>query len=1457
MTRYDDDLDQSLPEPVLASRNYLSAFSWLLRRNEVPHIGRNLEIHYQWNWMEDMSIMLANFLRGGADIPALTGLIRRQLSLATRFPKLMDHLTDPCRVVVRAVLEASSILSNSESPRRQYIETCQATIASAFRFFTVFSAGLVPVIEKHVTILLPDAALPQISSLTGIFDHAILHESPKVVESIEAFRLKHPQFPAVYIHTVLSMEWKFEMLKKLITSGQMQLRVAGVTTMCTDLLNMFTKHKRDEPAGNALLQHFARFVLDNELVDYIVGPGSHPEIISESANIVGFLIAIKFYSSKQTDTIWHTVMTSQDPRVVEATLRMLSQILNLYDREGLLYLCRKVEELPIEAFTGPMREYCERLLNSFIQKAISEKIQYLESPPYELCVRLIRESSVSSSQTPLGFLDVQQFASAKLHDLLLHGPEAEVRNSIYVSCIKDIAERKPTAPGSICALLALLRQNMATDLRILTVEHGLTRLIIEELESTSANERGISADLTINTPARQARRDLLLSIIIYEPSSIGKDLGRRLWEVLVGREARSSTNREVAWQILNSAAKKGSSKNTFISTCFTSYLLALEPQYYTIGALDFAREAVVAWLSDNDGDLLDEKEHEASCSVEQLWRMILTAPKNSIEGPAINMLVELYVESHFILSMSRTRAHTVHLALVSRCLAQLSAAAEKLKQLGSSEMNHSDGSMVLVPSDTETCEQKRIFTRSLILLREFLRLYQSKAHFATPKPKVIALDERVKSEGEPVEFRYQTFDGNNTTEIKVLTLSSQNTLASLIDALREATGSKIFRMFHWGEEIDLGENNLSTPPQALKLEQGLVLIQRLSDNASGVYSTGASNLELEIIRHFDDFWEYLGMEDSLAQEIYYFLIKFPIYEKLLASFNSADSSHEDIFALGQPFKCLYAIHALREHLATQVQKGTINSSALSKSANLIVSAIINQKVLNSCANEDLRYVMAQHLLDSLTQLIREPLPVESLALRLDGGLLDRLLQLLQEARVVTASQNSVALISSALEAILEASQHSEPFWEAFRNHTEASKLLQELLLTDDRSAVRKDALRQLAQRCSYTSSLARVSAIEFAKFFWTPLAGLIPQAARLPTKGEETLSLGLVVFRKLADTSIGYLDLPCYLLQWGSLLARHKSKEDVGDPDFFDSVTRGLANLLYWCVSFVKASRRSIPPNNLAFKLFRQHLFPEIMDTNSEENIAECVPLLSPMTRKLISDTILFLTKDDPQQYGLVVQGLTDLLPFEKDEPDPYAMELSFNFDRSRSIRSPTGYVGLRNLSNTCYLNSLFTQLFMNISFREFMLNAYIAEADSAQKLLFETQKLFAFMQNSLRRFVDPFDLTGSIRTYDETAIDVSVQMDVDEFYNLLFDRWEGQILAPEHKKTFRSFYGGHLVQQVKSKECPHISERLEPFSAIQCDIKGKASLQESLQAYVDGEVMEGGLYRTHMKSFLRPTDCF
>ena len=251
--------------------------------------------------------------------------------------------------------------------------------------------------------------------------------------------------------------------------------------------------------------------------------------------------------------------------------------------------------------------------------------------------------------------------------------------------------------------------------------------------------------------------------------------------------------------------------------------------------------------------------------------------------------------------------------------------------------------------------------------------------------------------------------------------------------------------------------------------------------------------------------------------------------------------------------------------------------------------------------------------------------------------------------------------------------------------------------------------------------------------------------------------------------------------------------------------------------------------------------------------------MLDSETRGLLCDIVFKLVKDDRRQFRGILCELDSLVPFYPEDEgmsvspswspllmsplddNPYHYDLPFQFERFKALRSPCGYVGLQNLSNTCYLNSLLTQLFMNTNFRRFIMSTRIRDPGGAQQLLFYTQKLFGYMQDSHRRFADPTNVVTSIRTYDDTHIDIHNQMDVDEFYNLLLDRWEGQLVTPHEKRTLRSFYGGQLVQQVKSKECPHVSERLEPFSAIQCDIKGKSTLEESLQAYVDGEIMEGG----------------
>ena len=74
----------------------------------------------------------------------------------------------------------------------------------------------------------------------------------------------------------------------------------------------------------------------------------------------------------------------------------------------------------------------------------------------------------------------------------------------------------------------------------------------------------------------------------------------------------------------------------------------------------------------------------------------------------------------------------------------------------------------------------------------------------------------------------------------------------------------------------------------------------------------------------------------------------------------------------------------------------------------------------------------------------------------------------------------------------------------------------------------------------------------------------------------------------------------------------------------------------------------------------------------------------------------------------------------------------------------------------------------------------------------------------------------------------------------LLFDRLESQILDHESKSKFKSLYGGQTIQQIKSKECEHVSERPEAFAVLPVEIKEKYRLEDSLKAFVEGELLQG-----------------
>jgi ubiquitin carboxyl-terminal hydrolase 34 len=104
------------------------------------------------------------------------------------------------------------------------------------------------------------------------------------------------------------------------------------------------------------------------------------------------------------------------------------------------------------------------------------------------------------------------------------------------------------------------------------------------------------------------------------------------------------------------------------------------------------------------------------------------------------------------------------------------------------------------------------------------------------------------------------------------------------------------------------------------------------------------------------------------------------------------------------------------------------------------------------------------------------------------------------------------------------------------------------------------------------------------------IASLIPEAVLQSYQCEELFTLALTLFKRLAETSLDFLNLEDLVKQWGTLLLSHICREvgailsflrmtltisqSVGHPESIDLVAQGLANLLFCATSFAKASQQ-------------------------------------------------------------------------------------------------------------------------------------------------------------------------------------------------------------------------------------------------------------------------------------------
>lgn len=1139
--------------PDLTAFRYLSSLQYLVSSTSSA-LWKSLYDTYRYDCMPTVTAIICRFVQKPSNgMHCLSYIVKGLLDRSQAIPSMTQRLWLPLKIVLYLVQHYNLLQESDDEGHDRSALTLRQLPSEGYDLFEVVDGTLQTFVSKQVPALSLETSQYFVSHLSPLLT-SVAHANKQLAALILREKLHVMQeFSEIDSTVIVELAWKFQLLKKCIMEGRMEIRVQGVETMQEELVTAYQRYVLPSKLGSAhpVAQYLSDFLLINKLVEYFVGVESHPQLIGRCPNIVGFLVITNRYTEATSDAIWKAVATSQDSRIIDAVLTMLHGFLHLSPYPTVLYLTKKLNELPLHAFDVSMIVYSERLLDRLRTTWRDQRSEMkMDMPPYDLCIRLVRESAADESLPFHKKRDINQFALGQLQHLLVLGPSDADRKIIYEDCINDVASRTRFASGSISAIKALLRQNPEQDIRLLSRHSDLTNLIIEEFAHIVETEPRSTSTFRTLDEVLTVRLELLQSVIIYIPDTISPESGHRLWNVMFGPRALSDRARNAAWHMLGRASRFCIRENSFLDRCISEYLPQLNPDFITMGILAFV-EQVVHYESRLAHMQMSKEQHQIrTMGAELLWHLSLVAPPGTIERKTIYMLVALYLDSPGIQFASQSAIESMHIEVVERCIRQLTEAASKLRAFSDGTSSGEDEPMVIVASEGETQSQRLNFARSLLILREFVQGVRSRPVHSPSLPVRLQFPGDSRDvKGNVIRIRYQSFSGGTNTGIHSIDVGDLETVDDLSHHLIKLTGFSKFITIAGGQKLDLTSSSQSTLRDMKFDQKGLLIIKKAHDSESHSKSgptPGLRPLEVEVMAHFSELYELLDMEESLAKEVFEFLIAFPPHASITNIVCSKDVSTAKAFPRSSQFKILYSVYALKLCLVHQLQNSTTNEGFITHGLQLLALALTSTDRVGVSVDTGIDISTAVGLVDCLLTFLKEATSprISSTFFPDAAALVERLLWFVAFAQSDSNDSQGTELVRKSFAAILEASLHCSKAWDCFKNTTQISMLLQKLLLEDTRLELRKGVVESVQGICSsLPSRLVEVPAQDFVSYFWGKCAAIIPKSLEHGAKSQQLFDVAFCLFRALDDAGKESLELERYIQDWSDLLLNHKHTE--------------------------------------------------------------------------------------------------------------------------------------------------------------------------------------------------------------------------------------------------------------------------------------------------------------------------
>lgn len=250
----------------------------------------------------------------------------------------------------------------------------------------------------------------------------------------------------------------------------------------------------------------------------------------------------------------------------------------------------------------------------------------------------------------------------------------------------------------------------------------------------------------------------------------------------------------------------------------------------------------------------------------------------------------------------------------------------------------------------------------------------------------------------------------------------------------------------------------------------------------------------------------------------------------------------------------------------------------------------------------------------------------------------------------SADQTGSHLVFRILEALLWLGLMDVKFWEGLISDQIFLAAIRRLLL-DSAKPVREMLARTVKEFIIRENDISSRDLHHVARFFWSVVSQLIPDAAIRPDHCHEVFELSHFLVTEATIRWRHELDLKALTIQLSGLLIAHVSSEDICQVEPADPVARSLSSLFLLCLDGDKSIAVSAAlPKDLVNKIFWRHLFP------STCNIEQTVPrvILNTETRIKLWSIIFQLSAHNGQKFCRLLQHLNELVPYSTLEDGKY-----------------------------------------------------------------------------------------------------------------------------------------------------------------------------------------------------------